>query len=242
MERLCSDLIVVILAYLDKDSKFHFLNIAKFLGPMKKTLYDKYLFDHDKIGNYEIKKHIKHIKCSLFDHHLYEKLESVKMTCQYPNCFVNKLPTTLKTLEIIKNYGGETEYYDFPPNLESLSIRNDHIILKRKLPKTLKSLSLSFSKLDYSLDNLPSNLESLAIICFTFNKPINNLPTSLINLSISSSNFNQSLDKLPENLETLTIKGIGINYNFNQSLDNLPSTLQSLKIEQCYLYMPILKI
>lgn len=62
MEQLLSqDILFHILKYLDRNNSFNLLNIATFMNPMRRLLYEKYHFNHEAIINNEIKKYINHL-------------------------------------------------------------------------------------------------------------------------------------------------------------------------------------
>lgn len=197
------------LNFLDKSNSFNLLNTSKSMNPLRKVLYGKYLFDHNKIKNDEIRQYIKHIKCSKTDD---IKFYSDIISLQFINnsfsggqICIEELPKTLQNLKI-----------DFATFNQPL----DH------LPPDLQSLKIICTLFDHSLNNLPKNLQSFVLISHCFNQSINKLPINLKSLGMYCETFNHSLDELPDKLQLMTIKS----YEYNQPINKFPKNLKSLSL------------
>lgn len=197
------------LIFLDKNNSFNLLNTSKFMEPLRKVLYGKYLFDHDKIKNDSIRQYIKHIKCSKTeDIKLYSNIISLNFInngFSVGQICIEELPKTLQNLKI--------DFVTFNQSLDNL-------------PPDLQSLKIICTLFDHSLDNLPQNLQSFVLISHCFNQPINKLPLNLKSYGMYCETFNHSLDELPDTLQWISIKS----YEYNQPINKFPKDLKSLSL------------
>lgn len=246
------DIISNILLYLNKDSSFYFLNIATFLQPIKRILYEKYMYSDHLIENNDIKKYIANIKISeikyaseyenlkslafynLFFNTIFPKLpskiESLLFYSQIFNQPIDNLPNTLTSLTIISSQFDQP-INNLPLSLKSLTIKSDSFSQSfDQLPKTLQSLNVNCWIFKHQFDNLPETLQSLTIKCNTFDFPLDKLPKGLKVLDIYSINgMSYPLDKLPNTLETLSLTG-DVFIKVNPDLNILPKSLKILQV------------
>ena len=145
---LCPDIVINILRFLDKDTSFHFLNIAKFMEPNKHLLYEKYKFNGIHIENNNIKQHIKNLgyynyiyPIKQIDIELYTNLRYLSVWQNNLGNSLDILSEHLHTLQIVDNYYNQPQI---------------------NLPSTLKILSIQSHAFDQPLENLP-DLEKLVI-------------------------------------------------------------------------------
>jgi hypothetical protein len=184
---LTHDITKNILEHLNKNDSFNLTNIAKFMNPVKKELYGKYVFNTHKIQNNDIMKHIKHIKCdSLPNFSNYNNLASLSII--YDDYFdesLDNLPETLQYLEI------ESGEFNRPIDY---------------LPKNLKSLKFGCYNFNQPLNNLPPKLEILDLEnCEVFSHQLTNLPGTLTLLNLCYS-YNFSLDNIYSMVPNIVIK------------------------------------
>jgi len=197
------DIIYNILAYLDKNDSFNFINICKSVMKCKYYLYKKYVFNYNALTS-----------INEFMHHI----ESIKSTqiIQFKE---------LKFNNLIK--------LDFKlNNLDKPILDDDFKIMLSNLPKTLLSFSIEYYQFNLPLSELIKdqiNLKVLNISSDVFDYPLDNLPLGLENLHINSSHFDQSLTKLPITLQNLYI----FSNKFKYPLDCLPKNLQSINLICC---------
>lgn len=246
---LCSDIANIILLYLDKNSSFHFLNATKQFHQFKKSLYEKYLFNHDIITNYQIAPHIKHLKSTNIPNIKYPNLISLSINPPYnKSSFLNfvklpktlqslkiksvdfkifgRLPDTLQSLEIDNQCGAiPNKFLDrLPSNLKSLKIDSNNPPIE-KLPNGLINLELTNCK--RSFHNLPISLQHLKIVYIYKNDgSINHLPNGLQSVDIGYYDQNIAITKLPLKLASLSL----ICFDYSKILNNLPNTLKILQI------------
>lgn len=198
------DIITNILNHLDKDTSFHLLNITKFLKPLKKVLYGKYLFNHHKIDNLGIAEHIKYLKTAdLSEIHWFSQLHSLNIFCN----------------------DDDTGQYS---SLHKADTLDDQM---SKIPNTLHTLVIGCEWFDKPLNFLPNNLKSLTIKSEIFNQPINHFPESLEHFDISKSYiFNQPFAYLPKELKSLSLHDYREPFeNFPNSLTLLSTSLGSYR-------------
>ena len=220
---LLPDIIYNILAYLNKDDSFHFINICKSVMKQKHYLYKKYIFNYGLLNNHN----------NQFIHHI-QNMKSTKLIDFSGLTFNN-----LTTLYFYVNDEMTKTTFDFylyntltnlPKTLLNLTINSDLLNLPLNAltndPINLKILHVISNKFNQPINNLPSSLMELHIIAGNFNQSIDNLPTFLKNLHIDSDGFNQLLNSLPHTLEKLCIRSD----EFNQSFNNLPISLNSIKL------------
>jgi hypothetical protein len=240
------DIIANILHFLNKNDSFNLLNISTNMTPLRKILYGKYLFDHNKLNNDDLKPFIKYLKSdNVYNFIPYANLYSLETTnVSKP---INNLPETLSLLIIINANGGNDLCIEqLPINLTNLEINNcpyDIIDLIENLPRKLEELKITSNRFNHpinnlpntlkflmidghdfcqSLDNLPENLETLIIYTQMLNHPYDKLPKKLKKFWLSSDSFNETFDYLPDSLENLEI----YNDNFNGLLNHLPKNLR----------------
>lgn len=230
-----------ILQFLNKNSSFNFLNIASFMLQYRQMIYDKYLFDDEKIMDREICRRIKKVTCETLkridNYASLVTLEIDNKNDSFDESLIN-LPPTIQSIVLNSNKFNRT-LNELPKSLLSLKIVYSDPITKSKfnqsvdnLPDTLTSLYIDTDYFNQSLDYLPDGLQKLTINNNEhFNQPIDKLPKSLVSLGIRyCDEFNQSTNNLPENLQSLEISCCD---NFNQQIDKLPPYLKSLKIMEC---------
>ncbi len=119
-----------------------------------------------------------------------------------------KLPANLTSLTFGSDFDGSVDGLQLPNSLESLVFKTVSEPLDNlKLPNTLKTLHLSFFRLNLSIERIK-------------------LPKSLRELYLGSY-FNSSLEsmKIPDNLQVLRLGN-----QFNQSMGQLPRGLRALHI------------
>lgn len=243
-----SDIINIILHYLDKDSSFHYLNTTKTLQQFKKILYGKYLFDHELIIMNDAQYFIKYNKLKNDNSEQY--IKNLKSTNALVSRFPNLVSLTIHYEESLMSFDA------LPKGLQSFKIiSKTHFLMLGKLPNSLKFLEICNANTTLPkkfLSDLPINLETL--ILHSNNSPLDNLPKNLKKLEIDSCYFDGTLDKLPPNLEELKISSISYNNgNINKLPNNLkfldigvffprnviyrlPAKLQSLRLNYCYDY------
>jgi len=160
---LTHDVIGVILTYLSKTESFNFLNISKFMEPLRKILYGKYLFLNDKINNNDIKQYIHHLE--------YRKHEDYTIYCSLKTFYCHGsnlqsfkyLPTTLEVLRITSALFNQS-MNKLPPKLKSLEILS--VFFDKpldNLPKTLESLNITSYSKDYSDQIFPNTIKTIII-------------------------------------------------------------------------------
>jgi FNIP Repeat len=222
---LFDDITFNILKYLNKKNSFTLLDSSKYLSINKKFLYDKYMFNHEKIKNNTIKKHIRHIKnVDLKSLNEYENLHRLCIICNFD---VGQLNIKYNKLIIITNeYKNLLDFYGNSLNIDSL---DGHIKCLLDDCSKLNKQTTDYIKQELQLSKF-NNLKSLTISGNGFNQPLSNLPNSLCTLRIESHIFNQSLDNLPDNLNSLVLNGC---FKFNQPLNNLPYNLNHLLLDNC---------
>ena len=228
------DIVTNILPFLDKDSSFHFLNIAKFLKPQKQILYGKYLFFCYRLDN-ACKQYICHVKvkCIPTDIDKYVNLMSMEINDDEFDSPIYRLPNNLQSLRIItEKFNQQLDH--LPKNLQELHVHDKSEYHKSfgfkqffdKLPENLKSLSLISEKYNLSINNLPNGLQNL-ILSDVLEKVTVKFPKSLQSLYIQGHLIKQSFDDLPNTLINLTIRS----NHYDKSLDNLPPNLRSLIVD-----------
>jgi len=249
---LFPDIVFNLLKYLNKNSSFNLINASNHLITSKNNLYNKYVYNHSKIKNNNIKKHIKIIKDVPLDPSYvapYEKLIEIKNIIHLSeNTDLDKcLCKFILNVTVHKNIQLDLCKFN---KLTTLSIHSDQFNQSLDyLPNTLTSLFIVSSAFNQPINKLPPNLNLLFIVCFSLNQSLDSLPNTLKMLIIRCDKFNQSLDHLPNALNTLCIYGSNVfTHSFNQlpntlellyikidtidgSLDNLPNSLKSLHIE-----------
>jgi hypothetical protein len=143
------DVIARILGYLNKNDSFGFLDTTKLMEPLRKILYGKYVFNHDKINNEGIRQYVKKLKLSSY-------------------CNI-KMYNMIKSLTI-REYTYKFDFSLFPKTLRKLGIWDkwfDNPV--DNLPENLKSLKIFSDSFNKPLNHLPNQLKELWIKSQKFN-------------------------------------------------------------------------
>lgn len=214
---LFPDIVYNIVKYLDKIGSFNLVNISKYTVIGKSILYNRFVFDNQKITNNHLKKikHIKNLKISNYDDLSW--LDDYKNICGiHDKC----------EFDLIKHSG--MHYLKF----KNILVRDNY---KTHMFHNLVTLGIYYKTFNQPLNNLFNTLTSLVVYSDTFNQPIDCLPINLKSFHIYSNVFNQPLNNLPNNLKSLDI----YSEPFNQPINNLPDKLETLNIWSWKFIQPI---
>lgn len=233
LENLPDQILIKMIGYFTPHSYYHFSHLNKncFRLSRDRKVIDSVFFRKTYFIDPEIKSRIaimagtflKKLKLSALikEKRMVEifaacpKIQYLTLSSSPLAPLIDKLPKTLKTLDLMSCKLDQVDYSKLPETLENLRIvhllKNDDI---QKLPRNLKSLDISDCQLtDETIEHLPPDLHSL-------------------NLSGCGTNISaDALDKLPKKLKTLNLarwRSLS-----DQSIDKLPKTLLSLNLHGC---------
>ena len=222
--------------YCDKDTSFFLTNSCTYLyTKLSRILYEKYVFNHDKITNNSIRKYIykiSNISVDSDDILMYPNLKTIEGRMYYftnvylcSNNIVEKI-TCLK-YDRLDMADGLWSLHRFKSlRILHINVTYFNVDITGKIPSTVEILRIHSMSFQQKVDGLHDNLLELYLDCYFFNQSVDNLPRKLKILGIKSINFNKPLNNLPNGLQELVIKG----HKFNQSLNKLPNTIQMLII------------